>query len=369
MHSIPERAAIAARSVHNLFARPLCGVRGTYLPASYFPANAKRSFTWNYWWQAHAIDALVDAGLREYAQGESPISIRRAEALLRTMKLRNFGKYVNDYYDDMAWLVLATARLDDAGQVTLGLPTGRHQAVIDVLDQQLRSAHTDHLRGGVWWHHKRDFKNVPATGPAAIHWARHGETDRAAGLVDWMTTHLFDTDTGLFLDGIRIEPDQPDGIRVIRDIYTYNQGTTLGAMLEVGRPGDITAAERLIAAVAEQLVEPATADAQVLITHGDGDGGLFTSILARYLTQAAHDDRLADNTRDQARRCVLDTAEAFWATKNIRRMNHPCGGQFDVAVFSQRPTEPATQTVPFTDPVEESSQVQAWTLLELAAIL
>ena len=52
-------------------------------------------------------------------------------------------------------------------------------------------------------------------------------------------------------------------------------------------------------------------DHRVLRTHGDGDGGLFSGILARYLALAAHSPALADGARQVARELVRGTAEAL----------------------------------------------------------
>ena len=62
--------------------------------------------TWHYWWQAHLLDNLVDAQLRD-PQPERETKIKRQ---IRSHRLRNNGSWVNDYYDDMAWLALALER-------------------------------------------------------------------------------------------------------------------------------------------------------------------------------------------------------------------------------------------------------------------
>ena len=80
---------------------------------------APRSFgglhgTWHYWWQAHYLDAVVDAGLRRFRVGDLAGATERAVAgdqLLRTVRLRNRFRWTNDFYDDMAWLALASGRL------------------------------------------------------------------------------------------------------------------------------------------------------------------------------------------------------------------------------------------------------------------
>ena len=47
-------------------------------------------------------------------------------------------------------------------------------------------------------------------------------------------------------------------------------------------------------------------------THGDGDGGLFTGILVRYLALAARSPALPSATREVAARLVRDNAHLLW---------------------------------------------------------
>lgn len=98
-------AAITQRHLKKLWLLP-----GTQLGVVAWPAvRRERWFTgvWHYWWQAHVLDCLVDAQLRD------PSEARRKQILaqIRGQRLRNLG-VVNDYYDDMAWLALAIQRAD-----------------------------------------------------------------------------------------------------------------------------------------------------------------------------------------------------------------------------------------------------------------
>src|SRR6478609_10311687 len=71
-------------------------------------------WAWHYWWQAHYLDAVVDAGLRSLRAGDpagAEARARQGDRLLSTIRLRNRARWVNDFYDDMAWLALASGRL------------------------------------------------------------------------------------------------------------------------------------------------------------------------------------------------------------------------------------------------------------------
>ncbi|MER7073154.1 glycoside hydrolase family 76 protein [Terrabacter sp. NPDC000476] len=364
--ALDDRAAEGERSVGELFGARLGPLPRTHLAQVVHRADHGRSTlgpngTWNYWWQAHYLDAVVDAGLRALRTGDragAELRARRGDRLLATIRLRNGLRWVNAYYDDMAWLALATGRLRDL-HARVGR-TARHRRLASAdrqLTAQLRSAHTDDLGGGLFWNRARDFKNSPATAPAALHLARSGATDEARRLLDWVYARLWSPQSGLVRDGIRLQ----GGTEVlVPDVWSYNQGTVLGALVELGDAESRSRAAALVAAVDAELTTD-VAGARVLRTHGDGDGGLFTGILVRHLaTAASPDSGLDDATRATARRLVHDTAEALWGGRAPLELP----GRRDPSVF---PVEPGGRAP--RPPLELSPQLQAWTVLEAAATL
>ena len=359
--ALDDRAAVAAHAVTARFGHRLLGLPFTHLARVADPVPHRVVGPWHYWWQAHYLDAIVDAGLRALRQGDDDTARRRAargDQLLGTIRLRNVGRFTNLYYDDMAWLALAVGRLTLLHEALGRARPRRRLRVAEVaLTRQLRSAVTDELGGGAFWNTTRDFKNVPASAPVALHLARQGRTAEAAGLVDWLYARLL-SDRGLFLDGIRVE----SGVeRVVSDIWSYNQGTVLGALVTIGDAESLCRAGDLIHAVAAELTEPHT-DGLVLRTHGDGDGGLFTGILVRYLALAAGETRLAAETRRLASSMVSQTADAFWAGRTERATRH---GR--LPAFPVDPLSPATVQPEGDQVVELSTQLQAWMTFEAAA--
>lgn len=359
------RAAEAERSVDALFGTRLLGMPFTHLAHVTHPAPRFVGGSWNYWWQAHYLDAIVDAGLRLLRSDDlrgALEHVRLGNRLVATIRVRNVGRFTNHYYDDMAWLALAVDRL----RVLTGL-TGDHRlprrlrTADRALTARLRSAITDDLGGGLFWNTTRDFKNVPTTGPAALHLARGGDPEAARLLVDWVYARLLVPDTGLFLDGIRMTAE---GEHVVTDVYTYNQGTVLGALLELGDDTSLRRADRLVNAIATHLTTP-SGDRRPLITHGGDDGGLFTGILVRYLALAASETSLDAEARSAARRLVLDTADCFWFGRDERTL---VDGRW-ASVFSPDAARPAVEAGPAGRVVELSTQVQAWMTLEAAGTL
>lgn len=372
-----ERADQAARSVTRTFGQRLFFLPGTHIGAIVRPSTRLRNLfrPWHYWWQAHYVDCLVDTGSRELASGAKfdgagrPSAGRLASRLVTTIRLRNFLRFVNSYYDDMAWLALATLRLEELAEASRKPGRRRNAYVRKSLTLQFDSASTDELGGGTFWSTKRDFKNTPATAPVALYFARTGRPEQAQALLDWLDARLFDPARGLYMDGVRIS----GGEAILEDsIYTYNQGPVLGALLELGGEANLARAAVLVDAIAKELTLPGhtTRDAApghpdpgplVIRGEGSGDGGLFTGILLRYVALAVRDERLPAGTRTTARSLVTGTAEAFWAGRAERDNG--------TLVFSPEPQRPADEVYPGGAAVELSTQLQAWMALEAAASL
>lgn len=388
-----RRSRTAAGAVTAGFGHRLMGLPGTFIGSVRRTGPRWGSFggppgprwslfePWHYWWQAHFLDCLIDAAWREYDSerfaasrgGEPNRGIaaavpwhRLAVRLLRTIKLRNGNRWVNSFYDDMAWLALATGRLDvltkALKEAKNGAGLGRHIGLIrhtgtsalTSIIPQLESAATTDLGGGLFWSTKRDFKNTPATAPAALAFARNEWRTRAQQLIDWLNEHLLDPESGLYLDGIRSSGAGPVVERVL---YSYNQGPVLGTLIELGGEANLGRAEELIAAVEHHFLQAAK-PGPVLRTHGGGDGGLFTGILVRYLALAANCSDLSDATRHTAAAMVHNTAEAMWVGREHRA---------EEVVFSSDPAHTAAETYPVGTAVELSTQLQAWMILEAAA--
>ena len=362
------RADHAARSVTGTFGRRLFFLPGTHIGAIRVPWRASSIFgPWHYWWQAHYADCLVDTGRRELATGvkfdgdSRPSAGRLASRLVTTIRIRNRFRFINHFYDDMAWLALSTLRLDALAEETRKPGRRRNAYVRKSLTLQFNSAATEDLGGGTFWSTARDFKNTPATAPIALYFARTGHRAKAQALVDWLNTQLLNPDSGLYMDGLRI---RAGGTVLENAIYTYNQGPVLGALLELGGTANVERAAGLIEATARELTIDGT---KVIKGQGTGDGGLFTGILIRYLALAARDSHLPREARATARRLVLATAEALWASRNEAGRNGAVGTTH--LVFSPDPKRPAGETYPAGAAVELSTQLQAWMAFEAAATL
>jgi len=287
-------AAIAARHLKSLW-----GVPGTQLGVVAWPAARRyRKFdTWHYWWQAHLLDCLVDAQVRDPKPEREQMVARQ----IRGHRLRNNLRWTNDYYDDMAWLAIALERAERL--VGVGRPNA-----LDKLSEQFLNAWVPEDGGGIPWRKQDQFFNAPANGPAAIFLARYDRLRRAQQMSDWLDETLIDPETHLVFDGIK-------GGSMVRAQYTYCQGVVLGLETELAvRTQDAdhaTRVHRLVAAVRDNM-----APEGVIRGAGGGDGGLFNGILARYLALVAtalpQNDADDAAARDTAKTLVLKSAESAW---------------------------------------------------------
>ncbi|MDZ4235185.1 MAG: glycoside hydrolase family 76 protein [Dietzia sp.] len=355
-----NRAASAEAAITKRHLKKLWGLPGTQLGVVAWPAGQqhRRVGTRHDWWQAHLLDNLVDAQVRD----PRPERLESINRQIRGQRLRNLGSWVNDYYDDMAWLALA---LERAGRLT---GVGRPKA-LEKLSEQFLNAWVPEDGGGIPWRKQDQFFNAPANGPAGIFLARYeGRLRRAQQMADWIDESLIDPETHLVFDGIKAGS-------LVRAQYTYCQGVVLGLETELaGRTEDAEHAERvhrLVAAVAEHMVTDG-----VIKGTGGGDGGLFNGILARYLAlvatalpQRGPDDEKACQT---ARSVVLASAKAAWERRQTAEDLPLFGASWERE--AELPTA-GTKEAEFVEGAVNSSQIPerdlsvqlaGWMLMEAA---
>lgn len=355
-----NRAASAEAAVTTRHLKRLWHLPGTQLAAVAWPP-VRRTGHWHYWWQAHVLDCLVDAQLRD----PQPERLTRIKRQIRSQRLRNGGRWTNDYYDDMAWLGLALQR---AAEVT-GID--RHRA-LDTLTDQLVGAWVPEDGGGIPWRKQDQFFNVPANGPAGLLLARRGDRlKRAQQMADWIDATLIDPETHLVFDGIKAGS-------LVRAQYTYCQGVVLGLETELavrtGDPRHPPRVHRLVAAVAREM-----APGGVLKGAGGGDGGLFGGITARYLALVATalpGDSAADaRARDTAGELVVTSAKSAWDYRQSVN-GLPLFGAFWDQAAEVPPADTGTAEF-IAGAVRESEvperdlsvQLSGWMLMEAAASL
>lgn len=294
-----ERAAAAQRSLVDGYWNERTDLFDLKRPAD----PDERQF--HYWWQAHAIDVLVDG----FERSGERAALERAERLWRGVQRRNGGP-TNDYYDDMLWMAIALQRLErHVGSAGL-------RGSVETLWRDVRRGWNDEQGGGIAWRKTQlDYKNAPANAPAVIvgarlYEARHRRRDLefALRVDDWLTRHLVDPDTGFVWDGVN---RKGDGRTDKGWAFSYNQGVRIGAGLALFEATD-DERHRAAAARTFEAARARLCDEQgVLRERGDGDGALFKGILVRYATDLAL--RPDVDVAAAARAFVLRQAEALWS--------------------------------------------------------
>jgi predicted alpha-1,6-mannanase (GH76 family) len=237
---------------------------------------------WHYWWQAHALEVLVDRAARTGEPAHAALVLRH----LRGIRRRTHRRWVdNDYHDDRAWMGCAMHR----ARVELGAATG---AAEDTVYGQILDG-LDPIAGAVTWRRSDAFVNAPTNCPTALLACWRRDVDIAESLLGWVERSLVDHDTGLVYDGIR--GDVREDV-----VYTYNQGVTIGAHLAlcqtVRDPGRAAEHLRLARRTADAALDRLTENG-VFTEQGFGDGGLFKGILVRHLgalAEATGEPRYAD---------------------------------------------------------------------------
>ncbi|EGT5593865.1 glycoside hydrolase family 76 [Corynebacterium striatum] len=321
-----HRADLAETAINDRHAQAVWSIPRTNLAVVSWPPTSKEKLFvhWHYWWQAHYLDCLVDAALRNNTK------VRRARIAdtMRGIRLRNLSQLnKNRYYDDKAWLALAMGRAENLKKVKVHKRLGS-------LQRNIREG-VDPTIGVLPWREGETFLNVPSNGPGAIMLARMGRINEARHIVDWIYDHLVDDD-GFIMDGIRMRMDGPE---IVKAIHPYCQGVVLGACLEIAlalrEKAGLSSLERidtvqeaelaadmmhyitnirgLVQAVATGMATPSGV---INWKTGDGDGGLFKGILVRYLADVAvrlpGDSPANRATKKLAARMVVASAESVW---------------------------------------------------------
>ena len=253
----------------------------TFLSANgnYFIQNNAGNTNYNYWPQAHTMDVLIDAYLRT----KNEVYKQRIKSLLNGTRISNGNKLQNEYYDDMEWLALSTLRAYEATK------DADYLAAAGILWTDIKTGVNTNQGGGIAWRKSQlDYKNTPANAPAIIFAARlyrlqknEADLTLAKELYTWLKSTLVDPSSGIVWDGINGDHDG----QISKNKFTYNQGTFIGAALELyNATGDGSYLSDAVRTATATIKDLDISPGGLLKSEGQGDGGLFKGILVRYLT-------------------------------------------------------------------------------------
>ncbi|MET0462560.1 MAG: glycoside hydrolase family 76 protein [Chitinophagaceae bacterium] len=269
--------------------------------------NSNTSAAWgNYWPNAHALDVLVDA----YTRTPSPALKARMDDLMTGVRAKNGNTWLNYYYDDMEWMALACLRAFQATN------DNAYRDITNILWADIKNGWSADLGGGIWWRKDNPSKNAPSNLPAAILAARlykqfnnADDLDWAKKIYAWQKSVLYEAASGWVYDNI-----DKAGNKNLSWKFTYNQGTFLGAALELYKiTGDAAFKNDAIKATDYAVSSGQLTSNAVLKDEGGGDGGLFKGVFVRYLTKLIIDGDLPSDKKQTYLSFLVKNGQSLWS--------------------------------------------------------
>lgn len=226
------------------------------------------------------------------------------------VKTKNGNSWLNYYYDDMEWMALACLR---AYQATNDV---KYKDVTDILWTDIKNGWSNDLGGGIWWRKDNSSKNTPSNMPAAILAARlykafnnADDLEWAKKIYDWQKSVLYEPGTGWVYDNI-----EKNGTKNMVWKFTYNQGTFLGAALELFTITNNTAYHADAVAAADFAVSSGHLVSNgILKDEGGGDGGLFKGVFVRYFTRLIIEGNLSPDKKKNYIAFLKKNGETLWS--------------------------------------------------------
>ena len=316
-------------------------------PADKYYLKSNTAADWaQYWPNAHALDILTDGYLRT---SSANLKTKMSD-LISGVYAKNGNTWLNFYYDDMEWMALANLR---AYAATNDIA---FKNVTDVLWSDIKGGWSDALGGGIWWRKDNSSKNTPSNMPAAILAARLYEAFKneedlawAKKIYDWEKTVMYESATGLVYDNIAA-----DGTKNTSWKFTYNQGTFIGAALELYKiTKDAAYLNDAVKAADYTLNSGFYTSGGVLKDEGGGDGGLFKGVFVRYFNRLIIEGGIEANKRTTYINFMKKNGETLWSK----------GTNKDYFLFGSAWDKAPGNTVDFT--VQESGVMLLEALAEL----
>ncbi len=273
----------------------------------------------HYWPQAHAMDVVVDAYLRtsdQYYRNFYPLWWEGAPKFNFSGKPED--RWWNVFVDDMDWIVLAQLRMFESTQNQVYLAKAI-QMYNDWIWPTWGPEEEAPWNGGITWKtDARKSKNACSNGPSAIIAARiftmydkiavpgmkpkQAYLDEAIKIYTWLRERLYEPTEGKVYDNMNASGN------IGRAVYTYNQGTFIGAAHELYK---ITGKKQYLddaIKAAEYVIEKMSNNEGVLSNATSGDGGLFNGIFFRYFVKLVNDPNLDRPVREKFHRYITNCA-------------------------------------------------------------
>lgn len=279
-------------------------------PAGNYFNEKNINTNFNYWPQAHALDVLVDAYLRTGKQEY----VDYMNKWFTGVNQKNGNTFINEFYDDMEWNALAMLRAYDATKDV------KFKNAVDVVWTDIKGGWNTTMGGGIAWRKAMPYyKNTPANGPAAILAAKMyklfsnpDDLEWSKKIYSWLKETLYNKNTGWVYDGIN---SANDGKRNEEWKFTYNQGTFIGAAVELFKiTNQAVYLNDAIQAANFTLSDNTLTNFNdnLLRDEGAGDGGLFKGVFVRYFTQLILTEGMLSSDKTRYVNYLKNNAQTLW---------------------------------------------------------
>ncbi len=300
------------------------GSSGTYITRPDKP-------DFNYWFNAHVLDVLVDGYLRTNDKDY----LIKMKNLLRGIKVMN-RSYWQVYVDDMAWLGISSM---NAWKAT---GDNEYKDVAIYILSEIRKAHTPVLGGGLQWRFDQpNGKNACSTAPGGILALRLYAADKkeadlifAKELFEWELKNLLNPTNYLIWDNLSLDAN---GNKILTEwMFTYNVGTFIGMARDLYvNTGEQKYLDIAVRSARASVTSSDMVKGKMFLESGDHDGGLFKGILVRYLTELVYTEGITLAFKNT----VIDFLN-YNATLLYEEGTTPFPGVLASAVWNKRPERP-----------------------------
>lgn len=282
----------------------------TYISGNgtYYTHTADSGF--DFWWNANGLDTLTEG----YIRTRSDTYKNRMKTLLHGIR-DTHGGYLNDFYDDMEWLALATIKAYKA------TGDGEYLDVANILWTDILTGRSTQYLNAISWNKschptcKNAISNSPAAYIGAQLYRISGNAQQlqyAKEIHAYVKAKLVAPDGGVY--------DSWDaGKNVVNNnpgwVFSYNVGMYLAASLELFNvTGDQTYLNDATKA-AEYVMSQRVVKGMIYTNEtGQGDGGLFKGIFLRSFATLAREGALPIETRKRYADIIKYNAEILIKT-------------------------------------------------------
>ena len=286
------------------------GLNNIFMSAdnSYYKGNSvsdNNPYGYGYWVTAHSLETLADA----YQRTRNTVYRDRMKSIIAGIRKYNLyaaGTYRNDYYDDLEWLCLATFNCYNAT---------KDPEFLDAVHQIWAEIKTGYTNGAMSWKKgcTTPCKNSIANGPAIIIAVKlyqlEGDATNlqmAKDIHAWMKANVLNDQGGIWDGPDNHNPDWQ---------FSYNSGMFIGACLELSI---VTGAQSYIddgIKASEFMMNYRNYNGGVFFLNekGQGDGGLFKGIFAKWFTEFVRVGNLTPEQKQRYLKEINYTADYAWA--------------------------------------------------------